>query len=262
MGLLTPRRNMEARLIQGCLLKNVVEAVKDLLNEATWKCSSTGMSLQAADSSRVCCLSILLRCDGFSRYSCYTDLTMGMKLDSMSKILKCARNDDIITLRAEEEYDLKFIFESPNGENVSYYTMKLDPDCDTNDLGPTETDSCCVIKMPAAKLQSICQDLSQVGQSVTIKCHEEGVQFSASGDIGEGFIKLDAGSSVTIEMQEACIQTYDLKYLTLFTKATPLSGNVTLSMSTEGPLVTEYKIGDLGYIRYHLAAKEEDEEDE
>ena len=36
----------EARLVQGSLLKKVLEAVKDLLNEATWDCHGTGMNLQ------------------------------------------------------------------------------------------------------------------------------------------------------------------------------------------------------------------------
>uniref|UniRef100_A0A4W3H2T9 Proliferating cell nuclear antigen n=1 Tax=Callorhinchus milii TaxID=7868 RepID=A0A4W3H2T9_CALMI len=45
---------------------------------------------------------------------------------SMSKILKCAGNDDIITLRAEDNADtLALVFESQNQEKVSDYEMKL-----------------------------------------------------------------------------------------------------------------------------------------
>jgi proliferating cell nuclear antigen len=36
----------EARLVQGNLLKKVLESLKDLLNEATWDCSDTGIQLQ------------------------------------------------------------------------------------------------------------------------------------------------------------------------------------------------------------------------
>ena len=36
----------EARLVQGGLFKKVLEAIKDLLTEATWDCNGTGMSLQ------------------------------------------------------------------------------------------------------------------------------------------------------------------------------------------------------------------------
>lgn len=45
---------------------------------------------------------------------------------SMSKILKCAANDDIITMKAQDNADtVTFMFESPNQEKVSDYEMKL-----------------------------------------------------------------------------------------------------------------------------------------
>ena len=38
-----------------------------------------------------------------------------------------------------------------------------------------------------------------------------------------------------------------------------MSSTVTLSMSKEVPLVVEYKVGDMGHIRYYLAPKIEEE---
>ena len=45
-------------------------------------------------------------------------------------------------------------------------------------------------------------------------------------------------------------------------QATPLSGQVILSMSKELPIVVEYKIAEMGYVRYYLAPKIEEEEAE
>jgi proliferating cell nuclear antigen PCNA len=53
----------EARLVQGSMLKKVLEAVKDLLNEAIFDCSSTGIALQAMDSSHVSLVSLNMRSD-------------------------------------------------------------------------------------------------------------------------------------------------------------------------------------------------------
>ena len=61
-----------------------------------------------------------------------------------------------------------------------------------------------------------------------------------------------------IEIEEPVSLTFALRYLNLFTKATPLSPTVTLSMSPDVPLVTEYKIADMGYVRYYLAPKIEE----
>lgn len=70
----------EARLVQGSLLKKVLEAIKDLLNEAIFECSSTGIALQAMDSSHVSLVSFNIRSDGFETYRCDRNLSMGMNL--------------------------------------------------------------------------------------------------------------------------------------------------------------------------------------
>ena len=55
---------------------------------------------------------------------------------------------------------------------------------------------------------------------------------------------------------------FSFRYLNFFTKATPLSPQVILSLSPEVPLVVEYDIEDVGHVKYFLAPKIEDEEDE
>jgi len=257
----------EARLVQGNLLKKVLESLKDLLKEATWDCSDSGIQLQAMDNSHVSLVSVNLRADGFDKFRCDRQLSMGMSLDSMSKILKCAANDDIITVKAQDQADtVNFMFESPNQEKVSDYEMKL-MNLDQEHLGIPETDYAAVIKMPAGEFQRVVRDLSQFGESVVISCTKEGVKFSAAGDIGVGNIKLAQTANVdkeeeavTIEMQEPVTLTFACRYLNMFTKASCLAPQVSLSMSPDVPLVVEYNIGEIGHIRYYLAPKIEDDD--
>lgn len=257
----------EARLVQSSILKKVLEAIKDLLNEATFDCSDSGIQLQAMDNSHVSLVSMNLRSDGFDKFRCDRNLSMGMNLTSMSKILKCAGNDDIITMKAQDNADtVTFVFESPNQEKVSDYEMKL-MNLDQEHLGIPETEYACVIKMPSGEFARICRDLSQFGESVVIACTKEGVKFSAAGDIGAANIKLAQTANadkeeeaVTVDMQEPVTLTFACRYLNSFTKATPLSPVVQLSMSADVPLVVEYRIGDIGHIRYYLAPKIEDED--
>ena len=73
---------------------------------------------------------------------------------------------------------------------------------------------------------------------------------------------LQPEEATIIEMNEAVSLTFALRYMNSFTKATPLSETVTISLSSELPVVVEYKISDMGYIRFYLAPKIEDEEEE
>lgn len=87
-----------------------------------------------------------------------------------------------------------------------------------------------------------------------------------TGDLGTGNVSLrpstavdDASGGVVIDMEEPLEQTFALRYLNFFTKATPLSDTVTLSMTKDVPLVVEYPIGEYGHIRYYLAPKIDEE---
>lgn len=70
----------EARLAQSALLKKVLEAVKDLLSEATFECSDSGIQVQAMDNAHVSLVSLSLRSDGFDKYRCDRNLSMGMNI--------------------------------------------------------------------------------------------------------------------------------------------------------------------------------------
>eukprot|EP00899_Mesostigma_viride_P007736 jgi/Mesvir1/16964/Mv15812-RA.1 len=258
----------EARLTQGGLLKKLLDATKDLVKEANFDCAATGFSLQAMDHSHVALVAMLLRADGFDHYRCDRSLSLGMNLENMNKMLKCAGNDDTITMKAEDNPDsVTFMFESPNQDKISDFEFKL-MSIDSEHLGIPDTDYQATVKMPSAELQRIIRDLSNIGDAVVISVNKDGVKFSTTGDIGNANITCRQNTSVdkpeeqiTIELQEPVSLTFALRYLSSFTKATSLSDTVTLSMSTELPVVVEYSIENLGYLRYYLAPKIEGDEE-
>ncbi|XP_045146155.1 proliferating cell nuclear antigen-like [Echinops telfairi] len=140
-------------------------------------------------------------------------------------------------------------------------------DLDVDQFGIPEQEYSCVVKMPSGEFARICRDLSHIGDAAVISCAKDRVKFSASGEPGNGNIKLSQTSNidkeeeaVTIEMNEPVQLTFAPRYLNLFTKATPLSSTVTLSMSADVALVVEYKLADMGHLKYYLAPKIEDEE--
>jgi len=255
----------EARLTQGSLLKKMIESIRELVTDANFDVSSSGISLQAMDTSHVSLVSLLMRGDGFEHYRSDRSLSLGLNLASITKVLKCAGNDDVITLKAEDAGDsLTLMFESPNQDRISDFDVKL-MDIDSEHLGIPDTDYKATVKMSASEFQRIIRDLSTIGDTVAISCSKESVKFSVGGDIGSGNVVMRHNATVDkeedatiIELEEPVTLTFAMRYLNLFTKATPLSSTVTLSMSPDVPLVTEYKIADMGYIRYYLAPKIEE----
>jgi len=72
----------------------------------------------------------------------------------------------------------------------------------------------------------------------------------------------DGDNAVKINLVDSVQQTFSLRYLNNFTKATGLSNKVILRMGSDVPLEVEYKIGDenFGNLRYYLAPKIDDDE--
>lgn len=256
----------EARLLQGSLLKKILDAMKDLVTDANFDCSSTGFSLQAMDSSHVALVALLLRSDGFEHFRCDRNITMGINLPNMSKMLKCANNDDIITVKAEDDGDtVTFMFESPNQDKISDFEMKL-MDIDSEHLGIPEEEYEAVVTMPSAEFLRICRDLSTIGDTVQMDVSKDGVKFTTEGDIGKANIvcrpsnNTDGGPETTIKCKDPVHLTFALRYLNSFTKATPLTDKVVISLSKELPVQCEYEIPSVGYLRYYLAPKIEEDE--
>lgn len=96
----------EATLQQGALLKKLISSIQDLVADANWDCNDTGIALQAMDTSHVALVALLLRSDGFQPYRCDRNLTLGLNVQSLNKILKCANSDDRITLSAPDDANI------------------------------------------------------------------------------------------------------------------------------------------------------------
>ena len=73
-------------MTEGGMLKKITEAMKDLVTEANFDCTGTGISLQAMDSSHVSLVGLLLRADGFDHFRCDRNISLGINLGSMGKV--------------------------------------------------------------------------------------------------------------------------------------------------------------------------------
>jgi len=259
------KKMFEAQLEKGQLFKMLIESMKELVSEGNLDCSNSGISLQSMDGSHVSLINLLLRAEGFDHYRCDHNMSMGLHLASLSKILKCSGSDDAFSMTAEDDGDhLNMTFESKAGDRISDFQLKL-MDIDNDHLALPDTEYYTTVKMPSAEFQRICRDLHTMGDTCSISVTKDGVRFSVNGDLGTGNITLKHNTEtdkeadrVVIQMDEPVELVFALRYLNLFTKATPLSSTVTLSMSPGVPIAVEYTINEIGYMRYYLAPKIDD----
>ncbi|KAF6001069.1 hypothetical protein F1559_002333 [Cyanidiococcus yangmingshanensis] len=257
----------EARFPEALLLKKILESVKDLVQDANFECTESGITLQAMDNAHVSLVTLLLRGEGFDLYRVDKPESLGINLNSMSKIMRCAANNDTVTLDKLEGADtVRFLFESPNADRMSEFHLKL-MDIDSETLEIPESMYHAEIELPSAELRRIVSDLSTMGDSVRISVSKEGVRFTVRGDEGSGSVILRQSTGVDkpeeaihIVMNEPVEQSFALKYLNLFCKAAPLSARVQIKLSKDAPLLVNFSMNNIGYLSYYLAPKIGDED--
>merc|ERR1719334_369531 len=184
---------------------------------------------------------MILRAEAFEPWRCDRTCQLGIHLEHMNKVLKCMGGKDELEVKYKDGGDeCDFVFKSPDEDKAT-------------------------VNMSSGEFQRICRDLAVLGDTLTIGVNKDSVQFSVAGEIGKGEMTLrsqtasDDQESTDIDCREPVVQTFAMRYLNFFTKATVLSKSVRLSMSPEVPLLVEYAIDEIGYVRYYLAPKIEED---
>lgn len=223
-----------------------------------------GLSLQAMDSSHVALVSLNLSMDGFEHYRADTNMVLGVSIANLAKVMKLADNNDRITLQADQEAThLKIIFESKNDRTTEFNLNLIT--IDSEHLAIPETEYSSVVQLNSGEFSKICKELFSLSETVQVTTNPEYVQFSVEGEVGAGSVKLCANEGdkredqTLIEVTEAVQQQFALRYLNMFNKASSLSSQTRLLLHNEQPLVVEFKIDQLGTLKYFLAPKISDE---
>ena len=253
---------VEARMTSPDLLRKILDAIRELVEEANIECNESGLQLQAMDYAHVALVSMMLNDSAFDPYKCSEQTMLGININTALKILKCAGSSDTLTLKtSEDSQELKFMFESVDSDRVFEFSMAL-MDIDGDHLSIPESEPDASVAMSSAQFQRVCRDLTQFGETVKIGVNKKSVSFTIVGDSGRGTLTLESvrgdkgDQNVTITCQEPIEVSFPLKYLCFFAKAAPIAPTVKICISNERPLVAEFELEDgAGFIKYYLAPK-------
>ncbi|KAG7085730.1 hypothetical protein E1B28_003273 [Marasmius oreades] len=188
---------LEAKLAEASILKKLLDAIKELVNDANFECNEEGINLQAMDNSHVALVAVKLQQTGFRKYRCDRPMPLGVNIASLTKVLKCAKDDDLCTLKAADEADvLNLVYEAKNSDRIAEYDLKL-MDIDSDQLAIPDTEYDAYIKFPANEFSRIVRDLASLGESVRIDVSKEGVRFASDGEAANGSVLLKGQGPIT-----------------------------------------------------------------
>ena len=115
--------------------------------------------------------------------------------------------------------------------------------------------------MSSSEFSRICRELYSINETVNIEADKNYIKFYVNNEnIGGGFT-LESNDSDNTELQ-CKIETdnvvnlaFALRYLNMFTKASSIGHQVNLFLSKEFPLMVQYKLAELGVLKFYLAPR-------
>lgn len=119
--------------------------------------------------------------------------------------------------------------------------------------------------MSSGEFTRLCRELTALAETVRVEVEGKTAVFSIAGKSGSGKIILKSNNAeksedlVYIECDEKVSSSYGLQYLNSFAKASALSHSVSLNLSSSFPLMIEYDIENMGFVKFYLAPKMDDE---
>merc|ERR1711941_31921 len=145
--------------------------------------SEKGIQVQSMDSSHVALVSLLLRECAFSDFKCDRPASLGMNVESLSKVFKICGPQDSLKLKWQNDADtLNFQCESSEDDRIADFDLKL-MQIESEHMEIPEQQYKVVARLPSGEFQKICRDLKEFGETMQMSASKEGIKFSVAGDV-------------------------------------------------------------------------------
>lgn len=253
---------IQARWKKASILKQVIESIKDLINETNMEWSDNGIHIQGMDPSHITLSNIFMSAEDCEYYHIKESITIGLDIMRISKIMAMTDSNDSCELfiKSEDESSLSIILESQDGTSHSLFEIPL-LDIDTEFVNIPDKSFDVEVQIPANLLPTAVREMSFLGDVTHLSLDKNEFQVKVQGDHGKG-CRSWSGEKIKIRSTSETFQLpFPTKFLQMALKATNITDILIIEMSEDCPLRICCSFGKSSSIVNFVAPKilEEDE---
>jgi proliferating cell nuclear antigen len=180
-----------------------------------------------------------------------------MEESETDKLLKSVTNNDTLEMSISNGETLEMVVHNQTKKAFSKFNLKL-LDIDEDLLESPDLDTDIITTIPSVDFQRICRDMGNLADDINIFRDDDVLELSCKGDFADQSTSIECPENINKRIGN----TFSLKYINLFTKATGMCSSVQiLQNSTDDslPIILRYTIANLGDMKFYLSAKANDE---
>lgn len=255
----------EIKTVNAYVIKNLIEALKEVLTESTIMIRKDGVYIVDVDTSLTLLVQLTLDASKFEVYDVKEEIDIGIEVLTFYKILKHITQSDSLTLSMDRSQRSKLSIRIDNSKRGCVRLNKMtlsDLDYEKPSIIPVDYDT--IITIPAIDFQHICKNMKENSNKVVITKVEDELQISSESNAIDSVITYPITEFNENNSKTQCYYLHNtpsviyrgifsLDSLISFTKCTSLCNFVELYMKNDCPIDVKYSVASLGTIRLMLS---------
>jgi len=235
-------------------LKDSIESVSTLVDEAKFRLTPEGLSVRAVDPANVAMVSFDLAKDAFESFEA-TEGELGIDLTKLTGVMEMADKEDNIELELDEAGHKLIV----RMRGLSYTMSLLDPSSIRKEPKVPSLDLPARIVVRGEDLKRAIKAAEKVSDYMSMGIKGNVFFMEAEGDTDKVLVEMEKDK--LIDLQPAEVKSlYSLDYLSDISKILGKSNEVTIDLGKDYPLKIRLKIAEgHGDVSYMLAPRVESE---
>ena len=251
--------------------RNIIASMNEISHQVNFEFNNDGLYIQGNDNGNIALMDLNLDKTYFDTFEMSNDddeavIVIGVDIEALNAILKCADPSDQVSLSTNENAD-KLLIIIQNDSNKHEFEMNLiEIDRENMDIPDIEHDF--IIKCEPKTLNKYVQYMSTLNSGDICFhlnkqiVHMEGIsdkvkmKFELIGDNDD--MSDDEIFKMTKHSNKEFKNSYSIPYFQKFMKATGISKKVAICLTEDMPLFIQYQFDD-GNLNYYLAPRIDDD---
>ncbi|WAM22612.1 MAG: DNA polymerase sliding clamp (plasmid) [Candidatus Methanoperedens sp.] len=233
-------------------LKDSIEILSVMIDEAKFKLTPVGISARAVDAANVAMVSFDLAIDAFDSYEA-TEGELGIDLKKLNGVLEMAGKDDKIQLELDEAAHKLIV----RMRGLAYTMSLLDPSSIRKEPKIPNLNLPASIVIHGEDIKRAVKAAEKVSDHMSMGVKGNIFFMEAEGDTDK--VRVEMTKDQLIDLKPAEVKAlFSLDYLSDMSKTAGKSSEVTLNIGTDFPLKVAFKFAEgHGHAEYMMAPRVE-----
>jgi len=235
-------------------LKDSIDAISTMVDEAKFRITPDGISVKAVDPANVAMVTFEMGRDAFDSFEA-TEGELGIDLTKMNSIMDMADKNDNIELELDENAH-KLVIKM---RGLSYTMSLLDPSSIRKEPKVPALDLPARILVRGEDLKRAVKAAEKVSDYMSMGIRDDTFFMEAEGDTDKVLVEMTRDKLIDLKAEEVS-SLFSLDYLTDMSKIAGKADEVTIDLGKDYPLKLSLKVADgYGDVGYMLAPRVESE---